>query len=148
MAGARSMPVSDKTWDRLNVVFWTSVAVILPPVLYLYCSGFCFSELRYLEDKDLIARAVHYNAWSMGIEDNPQAIQAFLKAHPDCCAVNRNGMASGFRSVEVELNYKVRLVKGGEELPYYRQYVEITSCGTRGEMYGEHTEILKRPGQI
>lgn len=138
------MAIAGKTWDRLNMVFWGCVAV----VVYLYCSGFCFSELRYLGDKDFITQAIQHNAYKIGVRDTPEAIEAFLGANPNCCAVYRNGMLSGFRSVEVELNFMDRSKSSVGNPPYYRQYVEITSCGGRGEQAGEHTETLKRAGEV
>ena len=148
MAGrAGLMSISDKSWDRLNLGFWAIVAVSLPVILYLYFSGFCFSDLHYLEDKDFIARAIQYNASNIGVQDSPAAIAAYLSEHPNCCAVHRAGMAAGIRSVEVELNYH-RKYSENAEFPYYRKYVEITSCGTRGETYGESTKTLKRPGKL
>ncbi len=51
---------------------------------------------------------------------------------------------TGFDYVVVELNYKrPQNTRSSEAEPFYKQYVEITSCGKRGAMYGEGTKNLE-----
>jgi hypothetical protein len=111
--------------------------------LYFYLTGFCFSACAYLDDSQLIRRAVHYNAGRMGIGPEEASIEDFLRQHPSCCAVHRGSETAGARYTTVELNYEVPkndLIEGHE--PFYKNYVEITACGLRGGMFGEGTKSL------
>lgn len=114
---------------------------------YFYCTGFCFSHLSYPTDADYVKRAVYFNADSMGIEPTLMGVEGFLAGNPRCCGVDRNSHMAGMRYVVVELNYKKPPGWPDRELaPFYRRYVEVFSCGERGEMYGEGTKTLGGPG--
>jgi len=126
---------------------WAAAFVIaLVGAWCLLDSGFCFSKMRYLSDKELIAEAIRYNANDMKTDTTDEAIDAFLKQNPRCCEVDRHpstrnflDVCSGFNISEVTLNYERKALKTPLE-PFYQIDVAISACGealkrTRGMGY-------------
>jgi len=133
-------------WRRYRVGMLVVAALFI--WLALFRSGFCFATCTYHSDLQLMQRAVYYNAYEMGLQPDQSSIARFLEEHPSCCSVDRNSHMTRMRYAVVELNYQrtsSRNLRGQE--PFYKQFVEISACGTRGEMYGESTSTLEHAEQ-
>ncbi len=103
---------------------------------YLLDSGFCFSQMRYLSDRELIVAAIRYNKSEMKIDGTDKSIREFLERKPDCCNVDRQppsrtflDVCLGFNVSEVLLNYEMASPNFPKE-PYYEGYFSVSSCGT------------------
>jgi hypothetical protein len=116
-------------------------------------SGYCFKEQRYLTDEELIHAAIRYSSYKMTIDSSEAAIRSFYENNPTCCSVDReSNMASswfenllGFYYAVVEVNFEVKpeiAERSGNR--FYKEYVQISSCGGRGAMYGEGIDSLER----
>jgi hypothetical protein len=129
---------------RRKLVLSIAVASVAVCTWYLLDSGFCFSQMRYLSDKELIVEAIRYNADDMKIDGTDASIGEFLKQNPKCCYVDRYpssrdflgpvGVCLGINYSEVVLNYE-RRKPTFPDAPFYEKYVSISACGR--EPHGE-----------
>ncbi len=63
--------------------------VALLVVLVLNATGFCWKQLRYLSDEELIVTAILYTAGSSGAKDvasTEEQAEAYYRSNPDCCS--------------------------------------------------------------
>jgi hypothetical protein len=121
--------------NRLKLTLGTVLIAPAACVWYLLDSGFCFSQMRYLSDKELIVEAIRYNANDMKIDGTDASIETFLKQNPKCCSVDRHpstrnflDVCTGFNISEITLNYETRNTKPVIE-PFYQVDISIGSCG-------------------
>lgn len=122
--------------NRRKLTLGTALVALAACAWYLLDSGFCFSQMRYLSDKELIVEAIRYNANDMKIDGTDASIETFLKQNPKCCSVDRHpstrnflgpiGVCLGFNYSEVVLNYEKK--KPSIE-PFYERYISISACG-------------------
>jgi hypothetical protein len=112
-----------------------SLIVVATGVWYLLDSGFCFSQMRYVSDKEHIVQAIRYNMTDMGIDGANESIEAFLKKNPTCCSVNRHpssrnflDVCFGFNVSEVTLNYEERARNRSIE-PFRQVDISVSACG-------------------
>ena len=132
-------------------------------LLFLYMTGFCFSERRYITDTEFIERALVYEARSIrGLAPAPSHadVQAYLAENVECCRVEGADFAmdSSFmdRVVGIKLTW-VRIFhplsdeavsKRQNIFTHAEKYVALDRCGRALKRTGEHlheTEIKKWP---
>ena len=134
------------------VVLFGSLAII---VSGLNLTGFCYSELRWLSDREFVAAAVeHEISWGANAADYASSAE-FYAANPECCRVERFPVdlqmpgfferIFGFHFVLVELFYKAKSRLGREA--YYHQNIGVSACGNPsiGPMWGMDENISERP---
>lgn len=121
--------------NRRTLISTGVVATVVAIVWYLLDTGFCFSQMRYLSDRELIVQAIHYNKSEMKIGETDESIDAFLKQNPKCCSVDRRpssrtalDVCLGFNVSEVLLNYEKKNPHFSIE-PFYESYFSVSSCG-------------------
>jgi hypothetical protein len=121
---------------RKRMVITTIFALVIGWWWYLLDSGFCFSQMRYLSNKELIVEVIRYNADNMKIDGTDESIEAFLKQNPKCCYVDRHpssrnflDVCFGFNVSGVLLNYEQRKPSFPSE-PFYENYIAVSACGT------------------
>jgi hypothetical protein len=109
----------------------------------LRASGFCFSQFRYLNGRELVEIAVSEHARYIDeIANEPPervsaAMLAFLERHPDCCAVVPDlGFASmpfqwtaGSSWVRVQYRRRKEDVGFPADGEFYDAFVEVGPCG-------------------
>lgn len=120
--------------------------VLLAIIQTLNFTGFCYSEFRYLSDKELIDRYLFGN---QGLKLTFEAKQKKLKEendgkYPECCRVDNDPwwikrldkiLFSFFGFSYYEL-YTV-LPQKGSDAPFYEQYILANSCGSKfADEYG------------
>jgi hypothetical protein len=141
----------------MKKITWIVIATLLALAIgcwwYLMDAGFCFSQLRYLNDKELIVEAIRYNAANMQINGTSESIEEFLKQNPKCCYVDRHpssrkfleplAVCLGFNYSEVTLNYKQSKPHSVSE-PFYENYISISACGANPRsVYGTSHSTLQ-----
>lgn len=143
-----------KYLSRRKLISAGAVASLVAIPWYLLDSGFCFSQMRYLSDRELIVEAIRYNKHEMKIDGNDESIDRFLKQNPNCCYVDRQpssrefmgfiGVCLGFNYLEVTLNYEQKNPRSAGE-PYYERYVSINACGKNpNSEYGISHPVLRK----
>lgn len=110
-------------------------------------AGFCAETWRFASDEDLIYFALGYAESEIEKDFDGQSLKDYQEKHKNCCSVSygRKGIFSllfGDDFYDVELTYKrkpQRVLDVGCD--YYVEYIEINSCGRRGEIYGEDVKL-------
>jgi hypothetical protein len=121
----------------------SALGVVMMALLTL--AACCARSTSALTDGEYIRRAIYYNAGRMGLQAEHEEIERFLAQHPACCSVDRNSHMTSWNHVVVEVNYERPATDPHRNSePFYKQYVEITACGERGDMYGEGTKTLEQ----
>lgn len=115
---------------------------------HLSSQGYCFGEMRYLTDGELIAGAVRHLKRDISFDGSEQAIQKFYEKNPNCCDVDRKPARrslldelTGWNFAEVEVNFE-RIGRGSMG---YRSYVSVSACGEGLKSFGESTKTLEQP---
>jgi hypothetical protein len=97
---------------------------------------FCFSQMRYLSDHELVVSAVRFKASRMNLDGADASIETFLAANPRCCEVDRHPAArslldvlAGFNIAEVSITYLDPYSPHRTIEPYYLSYVAVEACG-------------------
>lgn len=150
-----------KKSKRTPMVF---LAVVGGCLFFLYLTrplytGFCFSQLRYLSNDELIrialkkealsstAKSEEFNAISrMTIQPDDEGVRAFLEANPNCCRVGNAEYAFFFRRmvnvlVFYEINQKHKNANYRAS-KYYESYRLMGSCGEIYRQYGTATNVI------
>jgi hypothetical protein len=112
-------------------------------------SGFCFRELGYIPDSELIRDAVAYRARyirQLGEKFSSEETAAYLKQNPVCCRVDTNFLPiSPFDKI---FGFSAKWVRIVHELPadkvsqsprdgnFYEAYVRVGCCGQIYESTG------------
>jgi hypothetical protein len=103
---------------------------------WLMSAGFCFSQMRYLSDHELVVSAVRFKASRMNLDGADASIETFLAANPRCCEVDRHPAArslldvlAGFNIAEVSITYLDPYSPHRTIEPYYLSYVAVEACG-------------------
>lgn len=127
----------------------------------LQAGGVCVKQQRYWTDSQLIEVAVRDLAsevhrdpqglqWKpMQIEGTEEDVAEFLRAHPDCCSVDRSpeyrsfvDVVFGWNAPEVRISFERNRADPKARLePYYTKWIAVSTCGeirkhTRG--WGSH----------
>jgi hypothetical protein len=104
--------------------------------VWLMSAGFCFSQMRYLSDHELIASAIRTDETRMNVDNTDAAIAAFIAANPNCCEVIRYpasrsilDVVAGFNIAEVSITYLDPYRTESTPEPYYLSYVAVEACG-------------------
>jgi hypothetical protein len=118
-------------------------------VQYLNFSGFCYSQVRFLPDSELLARAIQYDLKNPPIGEGQisyASIDEFLTRNPNCCLLHRHGGSLldgildgpwvrifGWYIAVADVWYKFR-----EDGPrnYYHSAIAVDSCGKVRERLG------------
>ena len=136
MIATRSAEPGKSPRGRRKLIWTIAAASVAVCTWYLLDSGFCFSQMRYLSDKELIVEAIRYNTDNMKIDGTDESIEEFLKQNPKCCNVDRHpdtrsllDVCFGFNVSEVLLNYEQRKPHFPSE-PFYENYFSVSACGT------------------
>lgn len=127
---------------RIAIAVISFLAIGLWYLLYI---GFCFQQMRYLSDKELIVAAIRHNVEKMKVDGTDESIAKFLSDHPNCCYVDKHpstrsflgplGVCLGTNYSEVTLNYEQRKPHYSVE-PFYEKYIPISACGVA--LHGEY----------
>ncbi len=111
--------------------------------------GYCAAQEKYFSDQDFIHAAISHDTARMGLDGSPGSIDQFIHSHPHCCRVERHvaflpvpwhARLIGFDVTTIELTFKLTADDVAHGLPYYREEIEVMSCGARGDMRGESIE--------
>lgn len=109
--------------------------------------GYCVAQSKYLTDDEFVLAALSHVKGEILMRDD-ETLQSFLNRHPDCCAIQRPSVATTLRTnwgqylVEAELNYELTTSQVVGSDRYMTRFVEITACGSRGNMYGDRSSQL------
>jgi hypothetical protein len=106
---------------------------------YLNFSGYCYSECRYLSDRELIEKAVQYNLKNppgVGGVTQYASLDEFFAMNADCCFLERGGHETLQEGTWVRLfgwyvavaDIWYRLGDVGLDA-YYNSLVALNSCG-------------------
>jgi hypothetical protein len=115
-------------------------------IQYLNFSGFCYRDMRYLSDNELIESAIRYNIQHPHSAPDLieyTSIDEFHRLNPDCCRVYRDGHYTltegtwprfyGWYISVAEVWYRRK--QFGPD-PYYRSYVAVNACGRAMSRHG------------
>lgn len=133
-----------KTW--LWVIF--SILILYPP-LVLTRSGFCYSEMRWLNERELVDRMLFgEKEFEMSFAEKVTFIREKNSGeYPNNCKINGEpfDLSEGSKLINGLFGlmfYKVDCVylkedRKGEENPYYIEWVSVSSCGQDVDSMGE-----------
>jgi hypothetical protein len=111
---------------------------------FLYFTGFCFSELRYVEDAEAIERALLYRAREIkevAATPTREDARAYIAQHPNCCRIEGSAFflsssfldrLFGFSSTWVRIIHQLtdeRAAISPADGNFYEAYVELDRCG-------------------
>lgn len=134
-------------WPSIRILLLVLSIVYLVWKGYLTAHGYCHNQHRYLSDEDYILIAMFHTSYHMSLHDTDSPLD-YLRKHPECCTVNRPPL-SVLRNVlgyvvEVEVNFELKPTAiRYPAYRYYKEYVEVTACGQRGNIFGESRTTLE-----
>jgi hypothetical protein len=117
----------------------TALAILAFVAFGISNEGFCFTQWRFLNDRELIEVTVRTLAeqGQMAIDSSPSSVKEFLNRNPDCCAVDRHpawrtwlDVMTGWNTLEVEVNFEMNPKRDyslGEN--YYKRWISVSACG-------------------
>lgn len=120
-------------------------------MLLLSLTGFCFSQLRYVPNRELFERAIAHQAYRIGDYSPSDTPASYLDKHPNCCSIPDYQPANSF--LNILLGQKLHHVRVVYRMPqeeidknprageFYEAFVETTSCGRTFHAIG--TSIAK-----
>lgn len=135
---------------------WHMTAVVAVGHFVVGCGGpgssspyYCAAQKRSLSDEEFIEIAIReqVNANRMDIDGSESSIRNFIKEHPTCCSIERNGedpsfinKVTGFRAVDVQIVFPVKEDLRKTIGANYEGHVVIRPCGEVDREYGSSTE--------
>jgi hypothetical protein len=108
--------------------------------LLLSLTGFCFTRLRYLPDRELFERGIAHQSYRIGDYAPSDTPASYLEKHPNCCSIPVFQPANSF--LNILLGQRLRYVRVVYRMPqekidknprageFYEAFVETTPCGT------------------
>jgi hypothetical protein len=119
---------------------WPLTFIVISSVIILNLTGFCYPQLRYCSDRDLLDIAVQTTLnWREKVTGRPSTIMypstnKFYEKNPNCCLlyrqVGRTGSiwarGFGFYVATAEVWYQENET---EKEPYYYAEISLSACG-------------------
>lgn len=134
---------------------WSGAAAFVG-LFYLYVTGFCFPQMRYITEAKMIESALRYRApqiAELAGDASPEAIVTYLGSNPRCCKIDRSSPmdSSFFQKLTAYYFTGVRIIhrRTAEDIArhepsetYYEAHVRIDRCGHAVRSIG--TTMLER----
>jgi hypothetical protein len=121
---------------------WIGAAAFLI-LFYLYVTGFCFPQMRYITEAEMIESALRYRApqiAELAGDASPEAIAAYLRDNPRCCKIDPSSPmgSSFFQKLTAFYFTGVRIIhrRTADDIArhepsetYYEAHIRIDRCG-------------------
>ena len=142
------------------LIYFVIFILLILPVQYLNQTGFCYGEMRYLNEQELLDRHLFgkdadkmtmHAKLSILEERNKDPRRSYkLINYPDCCHVSKNHMSTTpsdrfwqnfFGSYIYSLNIylqrkKEDIASYDDNSPYYQTIYELHTCGISSDEVG------------
>lgn len=113
-------------------------------------AALCSETWKFASHEDLIYFALGYANHDLEKDFDGQSLKNYQENHKDCCSVSF-GEKSFFSLLLGDDFYEVKLVYKrkaeavlNEGYDYYVKYVEVNSCGKRGDIFGEAIKLNEK----
>jgi hypothetical protein len=133
---------------------------VLATIEYLNFSGFCYSQMRWLSDADLIRHAIQYNLQRAPTKEagdtRYDSVEAFLDRNQNCCKVLRQDRGEfegvlegrwvrlfGWYILVVRVWYQIKEVGPNN---FVDSSIAMTSCGQFSERHAFLTSRSRDAG--
>ncbi|SHG99570.1 hypothetical protein SAMN04488109_2811 [Chryseolinea serpens] len=122
------------TWTKQHKKSALALAIILASIQFLNFTGFCYSELRYLDRYELLDRFLFGPSTAFTEDEKIQKIAIRGGEYPGCCRITPEkrflNKILGYYFYNVESHFSDPDPRSSDT-PKYLTFSSINSCGTR-----------------